>query len=156
MGARVHLVETDARDIPNWRQWRVELGVEVDWQITDSERLPFSDQSMDVVTSYSVIEHQASKQRAIEEVARVLKPGGLLAISFDVCEPELGMSYPPEYGRALSMREFEDLVWRHEAFDSARDLDWNVGDIPEFLQWHRKGNPAHNYTVGAAILRKRM
>lgn len=45
--------------------------------------LPFDDGSFDMVTMWAVIEHipLGTESRALEESARVLKPGGLLALS---------------------------------------------------------------------------
>ncbi len=42
----------------------------------DAERLPFPDQSFDFVFSNGVLHHTPDTQRAVEEIHRVLKPGG--------------------------------------------------------------------------------
>jgi SAM-dependent methyltransferase len=42
------------------------------------ERLPFADGCFDVVMSRGVIQHTANPRRALEELLRVCKPGGLL------------------------------------------------------------------------------
>jgi hypothetical protein len=34
--------------------------------------------------------------------------------------------------------------------------EWNIDDVPAFVAWHLKSAPHHNYTVGAAIMRKRL
>lgn len=128
--------------------------VKVDWRIVDSCKLPFPNDSFDVVTSLSVIEHQDNKPLAAAEVARVLKPGGLFALSFDICEPSLGMTFPDWNGRALTMREFETIFWKHPAFGNRAPPKWNIEDIPPFLRWHRQTAPHHNYVTGAAVLRK--
>ncbi len=155
-GARVTLVETRPDWIPQWEAVRAALGnVHVDWRIVDSCRLPFERASADVVTSFSVIEHQDDKALAIAEVARVLKPGGVFALSFDICEPSLGMSFPEWNGRALTMAEFESEIWNHPAFRRGKRLDWNREDIAPFLRWHRQTAPHHNYVTGAAVVRKK-
>jgi len=155
-GAHVTLVETRRDWIEQWEAVRAALGgVAVDWQIVDGSRLPFADESFDVVTSLSVIEHQDDKALAALEVGRVLKPGGLFGISFDICEPSLGMTFPEWNGRALTMDEFEKYFWRQPAFDRGEELEWNREDIAPFLRWHRQTAPHHNYVTGAAVLRKR-
>ena len=124
--------------------------------IVNQEHLPYEDDSFDVVTSYSVIEHQANKRLAIDEVARVLKPGGIFALSFDICEPGMGMTFPEWNGQALTMSDFEKLIWDHPAFEENKTSPlWNVEDIPDFIKWHLQSAPHHNYVVGAAFLRKR-
>jgi SAM-dependent methyltransferase len=99
-GARVTLIETDRQWLPVWETLRRKLGVDVSWHFVDSDRLPVVDLSVDAVTSFSVIEHQRDKKVAVDEIARVLRPGGPLFISFDICEPELGMTFPAWNGRA--------------------------------------------------------
>jgi hypothetical protein len=84
----------------------------------------------------------------------VLKPGGTFGISFDICEPALGMTFPDWNGRALTMAEFESAIWLQPAFGQKTAPDWNREDIEPFLRWHRQTAPHHNYVTGAALLRK--
>ncbi|MCF7822764.1 MAG: class I SAM-dependent methyltransferase [Candidatus Marinimicrobia bacterium] len=44
--------------------------------IGDSENLPFGDNSFDMVYSYGVIHHSPDTEKSIDEIHRVLKPGG--------------------------------------------------------------------------------
>jgi len=46
------------------------------FQVADAERLNFADSSFDVVYSHGVLHHTPDTQQAINEVQRVLKPGG--------------------------------------------------------------------------------
>ena len=52
------------------------LGLEVETQPADAERLPFADESFDLVLGHAVLHHIPDLQRAFEEFARVLAPGG--------------------------------------------------------------------------------
>lgn len=61
---------------------------------TSPYRLPFPDDSLDVVVSTSVLEHIYEKRKAFEEIHRVLKPGGVAMHVFPSkwylpCEPHL-------------------------------------------------------------------
>jgi SAM-dependent methyltransferase len=154
-GAHVTLVETGRNWVEQWEAVKKALGnSSVDWQIVDSCALPFPNQSFDVVTSFSVIEHQDDKELAAQEVARVLKPGGVFGISFDICEPTLGMTFPKWNGRALTLREFEATFWNQRAFANHEPPKWNLEDVFPFLRWHRQTAAHHNYVTGAALLRK--
>jgi 2-polyprenyl-3-methyl-5-hydroxy-6-metoxy-1,4-benzoquinol methylase len=155
LGAKVTLIEVDTQWVPIWEQLRDRLQVDVSWHVVKSEAIPVADGAADVVTSFSVIEHQPDKRAAVDEVARVLKPGGVFAVSFDVCEPEMGMTFPEWNGRALTLAEFEESLWLHPAFGSTSRPLWNRETIEPFLAWHRTTAPHHNYVAGAAVLVKR-
>ena len=156
LGAKVTLIETDAQWIPAWEKLRDRLRVDVQWRIVSDEILPIPDASVDVLTSFSVIEHQPKKADVMKEIDRVLKPGGIMAISFDICEAEMGMTFPEWNGAALTMQEFNDVIWRHPAFGNVTDIAWNTDDIPAFLSWHQTSAPHHRYVVGAAVLQKKI
>jgi SAM-dependent methyltransferase len=60
--------------------------------ISDTDRLPFEDASVDVVFSKQVLEHVERPHELIPDVARVLKPGGVFAGSTSHLEPYHGRS----------------------------------------------------------------
>lgn len=156
LGATVTLVGRDSQWLPAWEHLAKETGLKVDWRIVKGERLPFPARSFDLVTSFSVIEHQENKHLAINEIARVLKPEGIFAISFDVCEPDMGMTFPEWNGKALTMTAFEELIWENPAFDNGgKKPDWNIGDSDEFIKWHQESASHHNYEVGATVIQRR-
>ena len=51
------------------------------------EALPFDDGSFDVVLSDNVVDHAESPRRIVEEMVRVLKPGGLLYFTVNIHHP---------------------------------------------------------------------
>jgi ubiquinone/menaquinone biosynthesis C-methylase UbiE len=54
------------------------LGLTVDTQPADAERLPFADASFDLVLGHAVLHHIPDLQRAFAEFERVLAPGGVV------------------------------------------------------------------------------
>ncbi len=51
-------------------------GFSSDLRVADAEALPFEDDTFDIVWSWGVLHHSPDTSRAIDEVYRVLKPGG--------------------------------------------------------------------------------
>jgi ubiquinone/menaquinone biosynthesis C-methylase UbiE len=52
----------------------------VEWKQGDAENIPIESQSVDLVFMSQVFHHLSEPQRALEEINRVLTPGGYLAI----------------------------------------------------------------------------
>lgn len=55
-------------------------GLTSDLRVADAEALPFADASFDLVYSWGVLHHSPNTERAIEELHRVLRPGGEVRI----------------------------------------------------------------------------
>jgi len=156
LGAEVMMVETGSENVPLWSGIRQRHQLKIGWKIVSNEELPFADNTFDAVTSFSVIEHQPDKASAVAQAARVLKPGGVFGVSFDLCQQEWGMRYPGSLGEAFSVEAFEEFVWKHPAFvNDGQTLDWKIEQCADFLEWHWSGESDSKYVVGAAILKKR-
>lgn len=56
------------------------MGLNSELQTCDAENLPYDDDSFDAVYSWGVLHHSPDTQKAVNEVYRVLKPGGIAKI----------------------------------------------------------------------------
>jgi heptosyltransferase-2 len=154
-GFRVIVSDINAQHWRVWRRANKKLGLSLRRLIIDAQNVDLPAASVDIYLSVSVIEHVEDKVKAMMEAARVLRPGGQLIMTFDICEPDLGMSFPEWNGRALTMGEFDELFRDSPWFEpEVSRLPWNAEDIPEYLSWHRKTAPHHNYITGAAVVRR--
>jgi SAM-dependent methyltransferase len=70
----------EAREIPAGAGIRAASG--------DATSMPFGDGSFDIVIAAEVMEHIPADQAALREVARVLRPGGLAAVTVPAWLPE--------------------------------------------------------------------
>jgi len=127
-------------------------------------RLPFADQSFDLIVCSEVLEHIPNYEAALKEVARVLKPGGQLVISVPRFWPEwlcwkLASGYhlaPGGHVRIFKARELRTAVgangftlrgghWAHGlhspywwlqcAVWKTKDTNWLVRQYHRFLCW---------------------
>ena len=80
VGASVLGVELTARGVDLCRRRFEVEGVNAFVTQADAEHLPFTDESFDHVTSMGVLHHVPDPERAIDEIHRVLRPGGRLTL----------------------------------------------------------------------------
>jgi 2-polyprenyl-3-methyl-5-hydroxy-6-metoxy-1,4-benzoquinol methylase len=97
---------------------RSQEGPALNFEQGDAARLPYPDASFDLVTCFEVIEHVPDPSAMLGELARVLDPAGVLAISSPNAD-----RYPagnPHHRREFTTSEFRALLG--EAFPSVRLL----------------------------------
>jgi SAM-dependent methyltransferase len=97
LGADVIAFDQDADELATVREWfaamrdagEVPAGAEADVKEGDALSLPFADGEFDRIVAAEVLEHIPADIQAIEELVRVLRPGGTLAVSVPRWFPEV-------------------------------------------------------------------
>lgn len=87
LGYRVTCVDVDpicAKDIPRAAGMIPHAPGSVDFRMAESGVLPFQDNEVDAVYCISVLEHIPNPEKTVSEIARILKPGGLLILTIDL------------------------------------------------------------------------
>jgi len=79
-GAELFGIDLTERAIAHTRRRFEQLGLQSTLQVADAEALPFDDDSFDVVYSWGVIHHSPDTAKAVREIHRVLKPGGVARV----------------------------------------------------------------------------
>jgi SAM-dependent methyltransferase len=79
-GARLTGIDLTERAVEHTRRRLSLFALSSNLSVGDAEALEFPDASFDVVYSWGVLHHSPDTPRAIDEVRRVLKPGGIARI----------------------------------------------------------------------------
>jgi SAM-dependent methyltransferase len=112
---------------------------DVRFRLSDGVTLPLGDGEADAIYCISVLEHIPTFQRTVEELARVLKPGGLIILTFDIDlrgDSEIG---PVQYGALRASLDKHFTVAAREETTHPRDLlHSDVGPFPAY-KW--EGSP---------------
>jgi ubiquinone/menaquinone biosynthesis C-methylase UbiE len=98
-------------------------GLHIDYRAGLAEKLPYADASFDHVRAERLLIYLTDVGRALSEMKRVLKPGGVMAI----IEPDFGTTTVNVSDRALVRR-----VMAHEA-DTAVKQSWLPGQLTAML-----------------------
>ncbi len=126
-GAEVTGLDLTPRLLEQGRAAAAEAGVEIDWVEGDAERLPFEDESFDAVISVFGCMFAPDHRAAAAELARVLKPGGRLAVAAWTPEGTIGKFFTMMAGHMPPPPEgFQPpILWGTE--DHARELFEGTG-----------------------------
>jgi SAM-dependent methyltransferase len=103
-------------------------GTPVSIRIYDGRRLPLRDESVDVVWSSDVLEHVRYPEALVADLARVLRPGGLIIAGVDLRDHY----HLDDEARWLDCLRYRESVWRA--------LTWNRAGYVNRLrvsQWER-------------------
>jgi ubiquinone/menaquinone biosynthesis C-methylase UbiE len=60
----------------------------IEFKTADAQALPFEDNAFDLVTNRLALHHYSDARKALAEMARVCKPGGIVALTDNVVPPE--------------------------------------------------------------------
>ena len=96
VGARGTVFHTDINEqmLRRGRDRMLDEGLALPTVLCDAEGLPFADASFDVASVAFGLRNMTHKERALAEMARVLRPGGrLLVLEFSKIAPPLAKAY---------------------------------------------------------------
>jgi ubiquinone/menaquinone biosynthesis C-methylase UbiE len=107
------------------------LGLDVDGRVADAERIPYEDNSFDLVVGHAVLHHIPDLDAAFKEILRVLKPGGRFVFAGE----------PTNIGNAYA-RKLGQLTWW---------LTTNVTKLPALSEWRRPQEELDESSRAAAL-----
>ena len=108
--------------------------------------LPFADETFDLVTCFLVMPHVPDDRLALTELARILKPGGTLAISGH------GFGFPLRYLKRLRLKPLQMYLatliykyigkkWIRNTLQNDKEICAllnNIGVVPEVRHYNQK------------------
>jgi 2-polyprenyl-3-methyl-5-hydroxy-6-metoxy-1,4-benzoquinol methylase len=122
-----------------------------EFSVEDAQRLSFEDESFDRVLMTEVVEHVPEPARAVAEAARVLRPGGLLALSTPSRRAPMNLAYTlkrrirgyhvNEHLHELTPGELQELLAPRFEVESFRRVN-AVLPYPLDSAYMRLGSPA--------------
>ena len=107
------------------------LGFEVEGRVADAERLPYDDDSFDLVIGHAVLHHIPDVELAFREVLRVLKPGGRFVFAGE----------PTRYGDYIARRLSRFTWWAAT----------NATKLPQLAAWRRPQQELDESSRAAAL-----
>ncbi|GLY65919.1 methyltransferase type 11 [Amycolatopsis taiwanensis] len=107
------------------------LGLDVDGRVADAERIPYPDNSFDLVVGHAVLHHIPDVRAAFAEVLRVLKPGGRFVFAGE--PTKIGDWYARRLGQ---------LTWW---------LTTNITRLPPLSSWRRPQAELDSSSRAAAL-----
>ena len=121
--ARINCIDADATAGHAIEAATKVLGQGPLFSLEDLENLDQKSESLDAVFSVSVIEHTKDPKRVVEEIHRVLRPGGVFICTFDI-------SFEPS--SPMYVTRVEQLVNKlHELFQSQDEETISIADSVE-------------------------
>ncbi len=97
------------------------------FQVADSKNLPFEDESFDAVFSSAMLEHVPGREQALDEMIRVLKPGGLIGLRGGYLT---GHVVGPDNDAIRSLITIYNVVWKSRGGES----DFGIRQMPLLVE----------------------
>ncbi len=112
LGLFERLVATDISPgmLTEGRSRAAQLGLEVSTEVADAERLPFEDRSFDLALGHAVLHHLPDLGSGLEELRRVLTPGGTIMFCGEPSRYGDLMASVPKRGARLAAPLWRRLV----------------------------------------------
>jgi len=133
--------DTDGSLPEVYQRLNEERSQDVSFTVQDIRQTTFEADTFDIVSCISVLEHTEEYPRIIEEFDRILKPGGVLALTFDISQDGCSDIPVPEAKRLMAklrerfviehQKDLEDELAKRELVTTryARAVD------PTWLPW---------------------
>lgn len=116
--------------------------------VASATALPFSDSSFDAIWSLAVLEHIPEPQRALDEIRRVLRPGGVLLLAPAwQCRPWKAEGY--------EVRPFSDFDWKGKLVKASIPLREPLPVRLAYVMPRRVMNAIRNWRSGQVPFRYR-
>ncbi len=128
----------------------------VKFQVGDAENIPFPSDTFDVITCRFASHHFGDIKKAIQEISRILKSGGILIVvdhyspeneELDVCVNHLDRLRDPSHVREYRLSEYESLF--EDCGLAYRKLDtWDLTlDYQDWVERARTPEKSRNVLV---------
>jgi len=125
IGCYVTGIDPSLRSLDIARAHAAEVGLTIDYQYGVGESLPFSDGTFDAVYCCDVLEHVVDVRKVIVEMARVLRPGGV--VLYDTINRTLR-------SKLIMIKLFQE--WERTRFMEPDVHDWHMFIRPREVRSH--------------------
>ncbi|MCK8060292.1 MULTISPECIES: class I SAM-dependent methyltransferase [unclassified Fusibacter] len=132
--ARVTALDRDSNFVEYVKQKSLERNLEITAVEGDALKLPFKDETFDLTTSHTVIEHVPTKE-FFDEQYRVLKNGGTLSVISS--RPELAIHRNDEDETTSEEKDIWELIRKQKGGKLAGVCEYPLG-ITEIPKWFEK------------------
>ncbi len=123
-----HSLDLDIRMIQKARKYLSPQEREkISLYVGDIFRLPYRDGALDAIFGFGVLHHIPDWRGALDEIARVLKPGGLYF--FEEIYPSIYQNFLTKH---ILLHPLEDRFYSHDLKDALKKVKLHLWDVFEF------------------------